>query len=101
MNLEHEGKKEIFKTTKKIIVSSFLKELEQVEKWWAIIQRIAQELTKWPGQTNLMDFFLYSREFAGWKKKKDQKHKLYLTSVRYLTHNNPQKDFKSGLFGQK
>lgn len=32
MNLEHEGKKEIFKTTKKIIVSSFLKELEQVEK---------------------------------------------------------------------
>lgn len=71
MNLEHEGKKEIFKTTKKIIVSSFLKELEQVEKWWAIIQRIAQELTKLPGQTNLMAFFfLYSREFAGWKKKK-------------------------------
>lgn len=32
MNLEHEGKKEIFKTTKKIIVSSFLKELEQVGK---------------------------------------------------------------------
>lgn len=31
-NLEHEGEKEIFKTTKKIIVSSFLKELEQVEK---------------------------------------------------------------------
>lgn len=32
MNLEHDGNKEIFKTTKTIIVSSFLKELEQVEK---------------------------------------------------------------------